>query len=190
MKIYCFQLILFIVVWGLTGCGEVEFLTTSPKMDAEVESLFVKSPQMIVYKANKKDKSIEAQEGRFYEQTQKLILTEIKAKFYEQGRWVSEISADSATLFLQDTPKEGRARNDIILEGNVYYKNVEGAYLKTTALIWDNKREMISSGEKYELQRPVENGTLILTGKKFEADKTLKNWKDYGATIRLIPKKI
>lgn len=182
-------LILFFFLLLLVACGDIEFLTSSGKSGAEEEFIYVKSPSLTLYKASIIDKVIKAQEGKFNEKTQKLELGNVKSEFYEQGKFVAELSAESGILFLQDSPKEGHSKNDIVAEGNVVYKNVDGSMLKTNSLLWDNKKQLLSSESEFTLERPTENGIMIVSGKRFETDKTLTKWQYYGASTRLVQKK-
>jgi LPS export ABC transporter protein LptC len=173
----------------MTGCGDIEFLGSSGSSEVEEESIFVKSPQFIVYKDGKTDTIVKSEEGTLYEKRQRLELTRPHIKYFERGEYIAELNAEKGILFLQDFPNLKRKENDIILSQDVEYKNIDGTKLKTDALVWDNKKQMISSESDFYMERPTEKGTFILEGKRFETDKRLSKWKDYGASMRIISNK-
>lgn len=177
--IICLSVLLLLV----SGCGKIEFLETENSGEMEEPQIVLKSPRYFLYIGDKKDKFISAEEGVLFEKRMILELNKIKIEFYENGEYVGELTAGKGMAFLKDSPEMKRQKDDFLLEGNVVYKQKDGSVFKTDSLIWDNAREMLISDSKFYMERPTDKGIMVVEGKKFEADKTLTNWKNYGAKI-------
>ncbi|MCD6384923.1 hypothetical protein J7M23_04010 [Candidatus Sumerlaeota bacterium] len=190
MRILHIKLVIFLsLVLLVSGCGEIEFLASGIGGEAEEEHIILKSPRYFLYTQGKKDKLISAEEGTLFEKRMILELHKIKIKFFENGTYVAELTADSGTAFLRDSPQMKRLKDDFILQGNVLYRNVDGSVFKTDSLVWDNAKQRLVCDSKFYMERPTDKGVVVIEGKKFETDKTLSKWKDYGASIRLKSKK-
>ncbi len=170
-----------------TGCGEIEFLTSPPDDAEEEESLFIDDPSFFLYKSGNKDKTVTADEGRLYEDKQRLQLRKARIEYFENGNFVAELTAEKGVLFLESVKSMNRQKHDAVLTGDVIYRNVDGAILKTQKLVWDNDKEKIFSQSRFYMEMPRGDTLIILEGKRFETDKTLSKWKDEGASIRKIP---
>ncbi len=172
----------------LSGCGDVEFLTTGAGVEAEEQSITVKKPQMVSYREGGKDKIIAAAEGKFLEKSQRLELSDVEIDLFDRGDLAAELSAQHGVLFLQDNEEMERKKNDFLLQKNVVYENVDGSIFKTDSLVWKDEEEKFVSDAPFYMEQKTDEGVLIVEGKQLETDKNLKNWKKEGAKIQLIPK--
>ena len=178
---------IFACIMVLTGCGGVEFLS-SEGVEEQEQGLQIKGLALSMYKGGNQETVISADEGKLYEQYQRLVLYDPVIEYYEKGKYVAEVQAFEGILYLDTLPGQTYKKNDFVLNRNVVYKNVQGAILKTDKLIWDNEKELISSESEFYMEVPRGDSLVILKGKKFETDKTLTKWKDYGASMKKVPR--
>lgn len=189
-RVYVYQFCLFCLfayMLVLSGCGGVEFLE-SEGVEEQEQGLKIKGLSLSMYKGENRETLISADEGKLYEKYQRLVLYDPVIKYYEKGKYVAEVVAFEGILYLDTLPGQTYKKNDVVLNRNVVYKNEQGAILKTDKLIWDNENEMISSESEFRMEIPRGDSLVILTGKKFETDKTMTKWKDYGASMKRVPR--
>lgn len=104
-----------------------------------------------------------AARAKVYRQGEEAMAEDVTMDYFVGGRRVSTGRADRATMDLK--------AYDMVAEGGVVVRGNNGVVLKTSRLVWDNKRQRASSTARVRLER----GATVLTGRGFSADRELRD---------------
>lgn len=128
---------------------------------------------------------IESEEARVIEKENYVEMKDIHLSFFKENtdEQAGTLTADKGIYYFRDNQKRNHKVNDIDLTGNIRFQTTDGTLLKTSEVHYDNTTEKIYSRSDFEKRKISKDQTLIIKGKSFVTDKTLRHWEDKGATM-------
>lgn len=187
MNIKVFVIGGFLLISILGGCDSSSIVNnTSPPTSQETGINVIEFKAFVTYEG-KPRYTIESREARVIEEENYVEMEDIHLSFFKESteELAGTLMADEGFYFFRDNPERNHHVNDIELKGNVVFQTTDGTFLKTSEVHYDDATEKIYSRSDFEKRKVSKEQTLIIKGKSFVTDKTLRHWEDTGATMTL-----
>jgi hypothetical protein len=169
---------------GLAGCGATG--RTGSGADAGREPLLVLTGvRAEVMEGPVIKERVNASSARMDDVNKTLQLRDMTVVFYDEGTKKGEAFAGKGTLWMQDDPEKGIARNDMALESPVRYASVDGMLLESPAMRYRNDQDLLESQSGFVKQVPSESGYIVAEGQRIELKLRAETaefewWKEFG----------
>jgi hypothetical protein len=155
---------------GCSGPGDAQPESNGdPAGDAVLENMVVR-----IYDENDLANIIRASSGVVDDDKGKADLEDVAVSFYDKGESTADLASRRGEVFLFDRPADGVAKSDFVLDGGVRYEDRSGTVMTVPRVRYSSQRQrLISSGGPFERRAPLENGTMLFTGRRFEMSKDM-----------------
>lgn len=175
----------FLLISVLGGCDSSPLVNNIPPSTSPETTIDVIGFKAFITYEGKPMYIIESKEAWVIEKENYVKMEDIHLSFFKENteELAGNLTAEEGVYFFRDNPELNHHVNDIELKGNVIFQTMDGTLLKTSEVHYDNVTEKIFSRTGFEKKKVSKDQTLIIKGKSFVTDKTLRHWEDTGATM-------
>ena len=140
--------------------------------------LTVKNLRATVYRGTSVTSVVRAATATVDQNADVAVLDSVEATIFDQEDWSTRLKSKHGEMFLKDSPERKCSKNDLVLSGGVFMESKQGLTMTVPSVHYLSEKELfVSSGGRYNLQMPVENGScLSSSGDWFDANKELTNF--------------
>ncbi|MBN1900451.1 LPS export ABC transporter periplasmic protein LptC [Candidatus Sumerlaeota bacterium] len=177
----------FLLISIAGGCDSSSVITSPPPPSIQDTGIEVTGFKAFSTYEGKPKYMIESTEARVIEKDNYVEMRDIHLTFFKENseEIAGELKANEGIYYFRDNAEKNHHANDIELKGNVVFQTTDGTFLKTSEVLYDNATEKIISRSEFEKRKVGKDQTLIIKGKGFVTDKSLRRWEDKGATMTL-----
>jgi LPS export ABC transporter protein LptC len=177
----------FVLISALGGCDSSPMMNNTPAPTSTETGIEIIGFKAFATFEGKPRYIIESKEARVIEKDNYVEMDDIHLSFFKENtdEQAGTLTADKGIYYFRDNPERKHHTNDIELTGNVIFQTTDGTLLKTSEVHYDNITEKIYSRSDFEKRKASKDQTLVIKGKSFITDKSLRHWEDTGATMTL-----
>lgn len=163
-------------------CGETPISDLESDDNENEDKIVLTGMEAYSTEVGKPQQKVTAKRATFYELTQQLELEDVRVEFKPDELSTGTLTAQKGILYLSANPSLGVEKNEVFLEGEVTYTNLEGVKMVCRDIHWNTTKGLSSKSSFYRYV-PMKDSVMKFEGTGFLISPDFKVWTDYGAKV-------